>query len=92
MDARVELLKLTSRYKALPMVYGWSCEYVRFRGGFVYYHIEKDGYHFYVNGRREMEWFCRVFSGTVPGNVLAAMESHLYNFSASAVLAKIKDL
>lgn len=74
------------------MAYGWSCEYVRFRGGFVYYHIEKDGYHFYLDDKREMEWFCRIFSGTVPEQVLIAMERNLYRYSASAVLAEIKKL
>lgn len=72
------------------MVYGWSCEYVRFCGGFVRYHIEKDGHHFYVISRREMEWFCRVFSGTVPGDVLAVMEQHLRKYSAARLLNLIK--
>lgn len=90
MDARIELLKLTTRYKALPMSYGWSCEYVRFRGGFVFYHVEKNGYHFYIDGRREMEWFCRMLPGTVPEDVLASMQSYYYHFSASGVLTKLK--
>lgn len=67
---------------------GWKRSLHHYNNGVVCYCIAKDGHQFFIRDKRECDWFCRIFSGSITEGLYKAIENHYQRYSFQTVVSR----